>query len=79
VRRYRLRFDNAPDEFIDAEGPTEAVAQRTCRTLPHTMTDMTALAAFGVPRNASPMPLLDRLWGPTPGRFIGDPRQEVTS
>jgi hypothetical protein len=43
MRRYKLQFDNGPDEFIDADSPTEAVAKRVNKRLPFQMTDLTAM------------------------------------
>lgn len=43
MSRFRLQFDDAEDEFIDAPSSTEAVAKRVNARLPHTMTDLTAM------------------------------------
>jgi len=48
-RRYRLRFDDGSDAFVNANTPSEAVRLRPggrASLLPHTITDMTALDAW---------------------------------
>jgi hypothetical protein len=54
VRRYALRYDDGEHEFIDADGPSEAVANRTVEPLPHTITDLTALESV-VARRSVPV------------------------
>ncbi len=46
MNRYRLQFDNGEPEYINSEGSTEAVAARQNERLPHTITDLTAMASF---------------------------------
>lgn len=41
--RYRLMFDNGPDQFVSAPGPTEAVARRKGERLPYQINDETAI------------------------------------
>lgn len=49
MNRYALKFDDGHVEHVDAEGPTEAVAQRAggaYALLPHTISDLTAINAW---------------------------------
>ena len=49
MRRYKLSYADGAHEFVDAEGPTQAVAARAWGPLseqPHTITDLSAMAAF---------------------------------
>lgn len=54
MRRYKLVYDKGAYEYVDADGPSEAVANRTVKALPHTITDMTAMAAL-VARRSVPV------------------------
>ncbi len=46
MNRYRLLFDSGEPEVVEATGPTQAVAARQNERLPHTITDLTAMASF---------------------------------
>lgn len=64
-RRYALKFDDGHVEYVNADGPTQAVAlrrggKRAIR--PHTITDMTALKAW-MSERVHTTPMLDRIYG----------------
>jgi hypothetical protein len=49
MNRYKLVYADGSHEFVDAEGPTQAVAARCWgrqSEQPHTITDLTAMARF---------------------------------
>lgn len=55
-RVYTLRFDNGPDQRIEAVGPTEAVAQRAGgreARLPYQINDETAIGEWIAKRQAA--------------------------
>lgn len=45
MRRYRLNWGLA-FEYVDADSPADAVANRSVERLPDTITDMTAIAEW---------------------------------
>lgn len=69
ARRYKLHFDDREPAFVNADTPAEAVSLRpggrTSR-LPHTITDLTAIATWlaGKASRGTPhMALLGRMRG----------------
>lgn len=63
--RYKLQFDNGPDQFVTAATSTEAVAARIGERQPHTITDLTALEEWAASRGTvqATTPLRDRIMG----------------
>lgn len=65
MNRYRLTYSDGEQEWLDAEGPTQAVAARTRHALPIAITDETALKAWadglGTRAGIHATPMLDRI------------------
>ena len=70
AHRYKLQFDNGPDQFVEAEGSVKAVLARVGERQPHTITDLTVMREWVEKPwgTGHPTPLRDR----TMGRFDKD-------
>jgi hypothetical protein len=66
VRHYKLLYDDREPEFLSAETASNAVQARQgapCSRLPHTVVDMTAMAAFSHRARSHAMPLRNARFG----------------